>query len=108
MEIIFLHILLIFFLARKNSLLAIKKGLKPLLWTFLTLLAWLCAEIIGFVLGVILFGNSNVVAVIWIAIAGAFGGYLLIRYILEQHPDPEIIKDDRNKVGVDDLKPPKS
>jgi hypothetical protein len=37
-------------------------------------------------------------------LVAAFGGYLTVRYILENKPDEET-NDDINRIGTDDLRP---
>jgi hypothetical protein len=39
-----------------------------------------------------------------IGLASAFGGYLIVRAILEKKPDA--YEDDIDNIGVDDLRPP--
>jgi len=99
-----LQIVLIFFLIRRNGALAIRKGLKVVPWKLFTALAWFAAELTGWLLGALLFGNTNIVAISSIGLLSAFGGYLIVRAILERKPDH--IDEDINRIGVDDLKPP--
>ena len=99
-----LQIFLIFFLIRRNGALAVQKGLRIIPWKLYTVFAWFFTELAGWLLGAFLFGNTNYIAISSIGLASAFGGYLIIRAILERKPDHK--DEDVNKIGVDDLKPP--
>jgi hypothetical protein len=104
-----LDIIALIFLCKRNGVLALQKGLKPGMWKVYTILAWICAEMIGFAIGVSMFGKpakQNLWAIGGVGIFTAFGGYLLVRFILENKPDA-YNNDEINKVGVDDLRPPK-
>ena len=65
--------------------------------------AWIVFELFGLCIGIILFGTGNLVGLMAMGLAGAFGGYLLIRYILENKQDN--FDEDVNKIGVKDLSP---
>ena len=82
-----LEIIALFFLCRKNGQLAIQKGLVPRTWKWYTILAWIAGEFLGVGIGVSLFGMLNLVGILSTGIFTAFGGYLLVRYILENKPD---------------------
>jgi hypothetical protein len=101
-----LDIIALFFLCKMNGKLASKKGLKSLHWILYTILAWIVAEIIGMTIGLIALGITldNILGLMGIGIASAFGGYLIVRAILEKKPD--VLDDEINTIGVDDLKPP--
>ena len=47
--------------------------------------------------------STDIISLMITGIAGAIGGYLIVKLILEKKPDG--IEDDINKIGVDDLKP---
>jgi len=99
-----LEIILLFFLVKNIGSLAIKKGLPPGKWKVITVLTWLGYELVGFVLGAAIFGTGNIYGLMAFALICAFGGYLTIKYILENKPD-ESINDDINRIGTDDLRP---
>ena len=99
-----LEIIILIFLMRRMGNLALQKGLKPTPWKLYTVSAWIVAELTGCLLGMLLFGNTNYVAIFSIALMSAFGGYLIVRAILEKKPDH--IDEDIERIGVDDLKPP--
>jgi hypothetical protein len=100
-----IEIIALFFLCRTNGRLAIKKGLPEKRWWLKTVIAWIVAEFIGVILGISLFGTANLYAVLGTGLFSAFGGYLFIRNLLEKMPDG--MEDDINRIGVDDLRPPK-
>ena len=91
-----------FSVSRRNGLIQpIQKGLKVIPWKLYTAFAWIVAELTGCILAMLLFGNTNYVAIFSIGIMSAFGGYLIVRAILEKKPDH--IDEDINRIGVDDL-----
>ena len=98
-----LEIIALIFLCKKNGDLASRKGLKPGTWKLYTVLAWIVAEILGVFIGMLIFGQDNLIGLVLIGLACAFGGYLLVRAILEKKPDP--IEEDINSIGVNDLRP---
>ena len=100
-----IEIIALIFLCRKIGELAIKKGLKAGTWKAYTVLAWIVAEMIGVVLGMLAFGNGNLLGIALIGIVSAFGGYLFVKAILDKKPDS--FDEDINKIGVDDLHPPR-
>ena len=102
-----LEIIALIFLCKMNGALALKKGLKPGSWKLYTIFAWIVAEITGMVLGIIFFGfdKKDIYSLMAIGLVSAFGGYLFVRAILEKKLD--VIEEDINRIGVDDLQPPK-
>lgn len=98
-----LDIIVLIFLCNKNGDLASRKGLKPGTWRLYTILAWIVAEILGLFIGIVAFGKGNLVGLILFSLASAFGGYLLVRAILEKKPDP--IEEDINSIDINDLRP---
>ncbi|MEI9935348.1 MAG: hypothetical protein WDM71_10995 [Ferruginibacter sp.] len=122
MDIIYIILFIIFI--RKTGTLAIQKGLKPWVWRLYMAIAWVIAGSIGSgfainYLGIDIQPAKSLSATmndmlnlpekdLWIisslSLFFAFGGYLLIRAILERKPDR--IDKDIDKIGSDDLKPP--
>lgn len=100
-----IEIIALFFLCRKNGNLAKQKGLNHRVWWLNTICAWIVAEMIGVFLGLALFGQDNIPGLMALALVSAFGGYLLVKAILEKKPDS--LGDDIEKIGIDDLRPPK-
>jgi len=96
-----LEIIALIYLSRRIGLLAIQKGLKPLTWKLYTIAAWIICEIIGMCIAYALFGQ-NIFSIMSIALTAAFGGYLLVRAILEKKPD---IDNDIDSIGTGDHNP---
>src|SRR3982750_117135 len=99
-----LDVIALIFLCRKIGNLAVRKGLKSGIWKWYTVLAWITGELIGVMLGFALSGPDNIFGILLLGILSAFGGYLFIKYTLEQKPDA--FDEDINRIGVDDLHPP--
>lgn len=100
-----IEIITLIFLCKRMGILAKQKGLNPRIWWFNTIGAWIVAEMIGVFLGLALFGQDNLPGLMALALVSAFGGYLIVKAILEKKPDS--LEDDIEKIGVDDLRPPK-
>ena len=100
-----IEIIALVFLCKKNGNLAIQKGLMPGLWKFYTVLAWLITEMLGVMLGILLFGQHNLIGIISLGLVSAFGGYLIVKSILDKNPDS--LDEDINQIGVKDLQPPR-
>ncbi len=100
-----LEIIALIFLCRMNGTLAAKKGLKPGVWKAYTVLAWIGAELAGFMIALTMFDKTELFAIMGVGIFCAFGGYLAVKYTLEQKPDG--VDNDVNEIGIDDLRPPK-
>ncbi len=106
------EIIALIFLCKKNGQLALQKGLPAGRWKMFTILYWLLAELLGVLLGVSLFGMpaqpftpGDLMGLSSIGLVSAFGGYLLVRARLENHPDATI-DEDIDKIDVNDLRPP--
>lgn len=86
-----LEIIVLIFLCKKIGELAIQKGQNPRKWKWFTVINWIVFQILGFIIGVNLFGvdMSNVFGLMAFAIMSAFGGYLMVRRNLERLPDVE-------------------
>ena len=100
-----IELIALYFLCKFNGRLAARKGLKPLTWRLYTIFAWLVAEFLGVILGLMLFGKDDLGPLMAIGLVSAFGGYLFIRYILDKKTDA--IGDDVSRAGIDDLRPPR-
>ncbi len=93
-----LEIIAIIYLSRKIGHLAESKGLKPVKWKFLLVIGWILFELIGFLVGVILFGKDNLVSIILVAYTFAITAYFIVRAHLNKLPDAEL-DDDINEIG---------
>lgn len=84
-----LEIIALIFLCKNIGTIAVKKGLKPGQWKLYTVISWIVFEFFGVILGVILFGfnKDELFGLMLFAVACAFGGYLLIKSILDKKPD---------------------
>ena len=102
-----LEIIALIFLCKMNGALAIKKGLKPGTWKLYTIFAWIITEISGMITGVVFLGfdKKDLYGLMAIGLVSAFGGYLIVRAILEKKSD--WVEEDINSISVDDLQPPK-
>lgn len=97
-----LEIIALILLTRYIGKKAEKKNLKPGTWKLYTVLCWIAGEITGIIVGMILFGK-DIVSIILVALAGAIGGFLILKSVLDKKPDN--FDDDINKIGADDLRP---
>jgi len=100
-----LEIIVLIFVCKKMGNLAVHKGLKPFTWKLYTVLAWIVAEITGVLIGLQLFGQNNLIGIMMLGLVSAFGGYLYVKYILDSKPDS--YDEDINRIGADDLHPPR-
>ena len=98
-----LEILALIFICRSIGKTAERKGLSPGRWKFYTVLAWFLAEIIGFAFAVVVLNSIELLPLMFMGLAFAFGGYLLVKSILDKKPDN--IEDDITRIGTDDLRP---
>jgi hypothetical protein len=98
-----LEIIALIFLTRQIGALALRKGLKPGQWKVYLVLAWFGAEILGFFIGIQLFGGYNIWGLMLFAFACAFGGYLLVHATLNKKPDS--FDDDIRNIGSDERRP---
>jgi uncharacterized membrane protein YfcA len=99
-----LEVIALYFLCKKIGVIAIQKGLTPRTWKWYTVLAWILTEMIGVLLGIIFYGENNLEPVMLLGLISAFGGYLIIKFILEKKPD--LKKDEIDQIRVDELQPP--
>lgn len=82
-----IDLIILFFLTRSIGFLAESKGLPTFKWKLLTVVLWISFEIVGLVIGAVIFGVNNLADLILLALACGFGGYLIVRYTLEKKPD---------------------
>jgi hypothetical protein len=88
-----LDIILLYFFAKHIGKLALKKGLPPMPWKLRLIGLWLGLEMLGLFFGIAFFGTGNMPALISLGLVSAFGGYLLIKYILDNKPDQKQFDD---------------
>lgn len=95
-----IEIVLLYFLTKHIGKLAAQKGLPAGRWKILTVVAWLLFELSGLVIGVVFFGTGNLYGLMAFGLVCAFGGYLTIKYILENKPGTPFDKD-IDRIGSD-------
>lgn len=100
-----IEIVILVFLAIKTGKLAKKKGLKQNAWITYTVLCWIGGEVIGMVAGLAIFDKTNLFSIMLMGLAGAIGGYFIVKHQLDKLPDNT--DDDINRIGVNDLYPDK-
>ena len=93
-----LEIIILFFLTKKIGILAHSKGLRAGRWKLNLVLAWLLAELLGAVVGVIVFGADNLVSCLLLAIGLAATSYILLKNYLTKLPNV-FDEDDINNIG---------
>jgi hypothetical protein len=92
-----LEIIALIILTKQIGKLAADKGLKPGTWKLYLVLAWIVAELIGLVIGVLIFGPDNIFSIMLVGIAGAVTGYFIIKSNLSKKPD---VFDDIDQIGA--------
>lgn len=80
-----IEIFALIFLARKIGDLAVQKGKRPGRWKLYMVLCWFAFEVAGFFVGAII--SQNIFLAFLLGLACAVGGYLLMKYKLDQMPD---------------------
>jgi len=98
-----IEIVVLVFLCIHIGKLAKKKGLKGRTWIIYTVLSWVGGEIIGVIAGLAVFETANIISIMLMGLAGAIGGYFIIKHKLDKIPDD--IDDDINRITVKDLSP---
>ena len=93
-----LEIIALIFLTREIGRLAEEKGLKPLTWKIYTIISWIITEIIGIIVGVMLFGKDNLFSVVLVGLTFAITSYFIIKAQLNKLPDQNF-DDDINNLG---------
>ncbi len=93
-----LDLIALYFLTREIGKLAFRKGLKPLTWKIYNIVGWLLAELLGIVIGALMFGLENLVSVQLVAFAFAITSYFIIKAQLNKLPDHDL-DDDIDRIG---------
>lgn len=92
-----MDLIILFFLAREIGRLASRKGLKPGTWRLYTVIGWIITEIIGLLIGFMIFDKDNLFSIGMTGIAFAITSYFIIKAKLVKLPD--YIDDDINNIG---------
>ncbi len=95
-----IEILALIFLTRKIGDKAALKGLSVSRWKLFTILAWFGAEIAGIVLGILISGD--LMSAMGIGLLCAVGGYLVVKYNIDKHPDRSRMNDWIDHIGEQD------
>ena len=77
-----IEIIILVFLSIKIGKMAKKKSLKRNTWILYTVLSWIGGEIIGVIVGFAIFDKTNIISIMLMGIAGAIGGYFIIKQII--------------------------
>jgi len=85
-----LEIFILIYLTGKIGRLATQKGLRKNLWKFFMVASWIVMEILGAILGAMIFGADNFISILLVAIAFAFTSYVLLKSILNKKPDIDL------------------
>ena len=88
-----IEIIVLYFLTKSIGGTAVKKGLAPGRWKLMTVMSWIGFELMGLILGMVLFGTENIYSLMALGIVSAFGGYLMVKYILDKKPDNKMNED---------------
>ena len=95
-----IEIVALYFIIRKMGALALQKGQPANKWKWSTFFAWVSAEILGVLVSMSL--TNNLFMNIITGLVCAFGGYLFVKYLLEQMPDKEVITHWMDKIGKEE------
>jgi hypothetical protein len=93
-----IEIIVLFFLTKEIGKIAVTKGLSAGRWKFNLVMGWIAGEILGIIIGFILFGKENLFSCILLALGCAGTSYFLIKNYLSKLPDV-ISDDDLNNIG---------
>ncbi len=91
-----LEIIALIFLSREIGKLAYKKGVKTSTWKIYFIVGWFILEIIGVVVGLMIFSQDNFFSIELLAIAFAISSYFITKAQLNKLPD---IDDDIDHIG---------
>ena len=92
-----LEIIALIFLAKEIGKIAADKGLKPGAWKLYLILAWIAGEFVGAIIGILIFGTTNIISVELVAVAGAVTGYVILKANLKKKTD--LLDDDIDQIG---------
>ncbi|MEO6894607.1 MAG: hypothetical protein ABI136_06185 [Ginsengibacter sp.] len=93
-----LDLIILYFLTKEIGKIAAQKGLKPITWKIYTIVSWIASEIVGIVIGIMMFGVNNLVSIILVGFTFAITSYFLIKAQLNRLPDKSF-DDDINNIG---------
>ena len=93
-----LEIIALVFLTKKIGQLASEKGEREGKWKLILVIAWIVAEIIGIVIGKIIFGPEDLFGSFLLGVGCAATSYFLVHGYLSKMPD-NFYDDDINNIG---------
>lgn len=93
-----IEIIALIFLTREIGKLAHDKGLKPVPWKIYTVTGWIITEIIGIIVGIMIFGKGNLFSIILVGFTFAITSYFIIKAQLNKLPD-DSFDNDINNIG---------
>lgn len=93
-----LEIIALIFLSKEIGRIAERKGLKPSTWKIYLVVAWLFSEIVGLLVGAMIFSSDNIISIMLIGITFAITSYFIIKGQLNKLPD-QTFDDDINNFG---------
>src|SRR6187399_2164643 len=88
-----IEIIALYFLTKSIGAAAAKKGEIPGRWKVFTVLAWIAFEMLGLIFGIVFFGTGDIYSLAALGLISGFGGYLMVKYILDKKPDNKINED---------------
>lgn len=99
-----MDLIILFFLCRKIGKIAREKGLRAFKWQLFTILSWFILEGIGLIVALEWLGYQNIKTtnemiaavtknpgITFFSLFCGYGGYLLVRYILEKKEPIQIL-----------------
>lgn len=101
-----MDLIILYFLCKKIGKIALTKGLNSGRWKLYTAVSFIGAEIVGLGFGMATFGKNDLAGLGALGMVSAFGGYLIVKATLDKKPDT-FDEEDINKIGVNDLQPPR-
>jgi len=81
-----LEIIGLYYASKTIGSLAAEKGYSSGLYRFLTFIFWFVFELIGLVIGILIFGQESLLFYLT-GIAGAVGGFFFLKYIVNNLPN---------------------
>jgi hypothetical protein len=93
-----IEIIVLYFLCKEIGKIAVSKGLSSGKWKFNLVMAWIAGEVLGIIIGFMLFGKENLFSCMLLALGCAGTSYFLIKNYLAKLPDV-ISDDDLNNIG---------
>ena len=94
-----MDLIILIFLTIDIGKLAERKGLKTLRWRIYNVVGFVFLEIVGAIVGILLFGKDNLISIFLLGVAFAITSYYIIRTQLNKLPDHDELSDDIDQFG---------